>query len=100
GRDAGEHGLGAGDGELVPVVFAQRHHVDADPFCQHRLVDGGADRLRVRDGLAPVVAGQVAEAVDAELEVVRGGVPLRGRPKVVLGPRGRERSRRAGWAAA
>ena len=52
------------------MVLAERDDVDADLVGQHRLVDDLPDRRAVGDDLALIVAGQVAEGVDAELEAV------------------------------
>jgi hypothetical protein len=43
--------------------------VDADVVGQHRLVDDGPYRPCLRHDLAPIVARQIAEAVDAECDL-------------------------------
>ncbi|MEK8174348.1 hypothetical protein NKH77_51175 [Streptomyces sp. M19] len=53
------------------MVLAQRDHIDTDLIGQYRLGHRGADRLRMREDLAPVVARPVAEAVDTELDFAR-----------------------------
>ena len=70
--DRGEHDLGRADGEVRAVVLADAEGVHAHPVGQLGLGDDVAEDLGVGLGAAVGVHGDVAEGVEAQLDVDMG----------------------------
>ena len=68
-RDRRQHHVGGGDREVVAVVLPDADGVEAELVRQDRLVDHVADDHIVGEQPAVGVLGDVAEGVDAELDV-------------------------------
>ena len=73
GGDRREHDVTGGQGEVVGVVLADTEVVDPHLVGQDPFVDQVANRLGVRQRLAVVAVGDVAERVQTEGDAVRRG---------------------------
>ena len=61
--DRRQHHVRRRDGEVVAMVFADADEIDADLVGQHAFLDHVAQHLRLRQQLAVLVDGHVAERV-------------------------------------
>ena len=64
--DRAEHDVGGRHREVIGVVFADPEEVHPDLVGKDALFDDIADRLGVREPVALLVVGEVAEGVEAE----------------------------------
>ncbi|GLB65066.1 hypothetical protein NCCP2495_29460 [Dietzia sp. NCCP-2495] len=73
GGKAGQHDVGGGDGEVRTAELADAERVDTHLVGEHALLHEVTQDLRLVDGAAGAVDGDVAEGVEAKGHVVRWG---------------------------